>query len=106
MLEPIRARLASSCSRKGIRPVSYTHLDVYKRQAMYRESSIPGYGKKNCPETYFSPCFRFILPNREAGMFLFFIRMLDVYKRQQEQRAAEARKSMDSLGRLMTDLIA
>lgn len=46
---------------------------------MYRESSIPGYGKKNCPENYFSPFFRFILPNREAGMFLFFIRMLSLF---------------------------
>ena len=33
--EKRRAAIVAACQAKGLDPVSYTHLDVYKRQAIY-----------------------------------------------------------------------
>ena len=37
-LDILRDPTAASPTERGIRPVSYTHLDVYKRQLVYRHA--------------------------------------------------------------------
>ena len=43
-------------------PVSYTHLDVYKRQILSLARYAPGLNVKCPPEMNFSPCFELTAP--------------------------------------------
>ena len=69
------------------RPVSYTHLDVYKRQALTEVDPVLESSEDGHPYNYFYHCDGYLQPDAEAAVRERYpdpvsYTHLDVYKRQ------------------------